>query len=355
MSYSFTDPMVAIRPWFALAALLSGVPEPAWCQAATASDPASPSLASSASLGSSASYKPPADLAFRVVNIISDGVRLHGELFYPKAAEGRKLPTVVSAHGWGGLAASLRQDAVAMAEAGYLVIDFDYRGWGESDSRVVLVSKEPASGENDRFTAEVQAQRGYVDPFEQVDDWFNVIDWAQGEPMVDTGRIGVRGTSYSGGHVVYVAARDRRVKVLVSQVGGIQDRPGPTAALSTGIDAFAERSHEEATRLARGEGQYPDPKAKAIGNLIGAPVGDKLLRWWPNAESAFIDQPALFIAAQHEELNDNTTNAMLAYERVRGVKKLVVISNIKHYGIYGSARQEAIELAISWFDEHLKP
>ena len=27
------------------------------------------------------------------------------------------------------------------AEAGYLVLTFDYRGWGPSDSRVVLVQK----------------------------------------------------------------------------------------------------------------------------------------------------------------------------------------------------------------------
>ena len=144
--------------------------------------------------------KPPAGVAFRVVSIISDGVRLHGEVFYPVTEQGRKLPTIISAHGWGGVAAFLRQDAVALAHAGYLVIDFDYRGWGESDSRVVLTGPEPASKQDNTFTAQVRAQRGHVDPFEQVEDWFNVIDWAQGETMVDTSRIGVRGTSYSGGN-----------------------------------------------------------------------------------------------------------------------------------------------------------
>ncbi len=303
----------------------------------------------------SASYKPPEGIGFRVVNIMSDGVRLHGELIYPKAQEGHKLPTVISAHGWGGVAAYLRADAVALAKAGYLVIDFDYRGWGESDSRVILVSPEAAGTGNDRFTAEVQAQRGYVDPFEQVEDWFNVIDWAQGESMVDTARIGVRGTSYSGGHVVYVAARDWRVKVLVSQVGGVQDRPARDVKLSPAIADFVRRAHAAGTELARGEAHYPDPKTKAIGNLIGAPVGDKLLRWWPNAESGFITQPALYIVAENEELNDNNTNAIRAYDNAKGPKKLVVIPGIKHYGIYGPARQQAIDLAIGWFNTYLKP
>ena len=60
--------------------------------------------------------------------------------------EGQKLPTVIMAHGWGGTAAGFRPDAVELAHAGYLVITFDYRGWGESDSRVILVESEPPAG-----------------------------------------------------------------------------------------------------------------------------------------------------------------------------------------------------------------
>ena len=45
-----------------------------------------------------------------------------------------------------------------------------------------------------------------------------------GEPVVDKQRIGIRGSSYSGGHVFFVAARDPRVKALVSQVGAFDSR-----------------------------------------------------------------------------------------------------------------------------------
>jgi len=31
-----------------------------------------------------------------------------------------------------------------------------------------------------------------------------------------------------------------------------------------------------------------------------------------------------------------------------------MIPSIKHYGIYNEARGSAIELAIDWFDQHLK-
>jgi hypothetical protein len=45
---------------------------------------------------------------------------------------------------------------------------------------------------------------------------------------------------------------------------------------------------------------------------------------------------------------------MLAHERASGVKKLVTIKGIKHYGIYYEARGQAQKEAIAWFDEHLK-
>jgi len=295
-------------------------------------------------------YRPAAGVGFRVVSIMSDGVRLHGELFWPRAEEGHKLPTVVMANGWGGVAAALRSDANGFAAAGYRVILFDYRGWGESDARVVLTSPEPAG--DGRFTAVVQPLRGYVDPFEQVEDWFNVIDWVAGEPMADMNRLGLRGTSYSGGEVVYVASRDPRVKAIVSQVPGIAARP-ESGANPDG--PFARAARDRATRMARGEQGYPVPYDRVLGDLIGAPVADKLLRWWPNEESSHVTAAALFILAENEELVRNQDSGELAFKRALGPKKLVVIPGIRHYGIYGVAREQALKLAIDWFDQYLKP
>ncbi|MBP6824777.1 MAG: acetylxylan esterase, partial [Acidobacteria bacterium] len=167
-------------------------------------------------------YKVPDNIDFRSANIISEGVRLHAELFSLKSNAGKKLPTVIQAHGWGGTAAGFRWDGVKLAEAGYLVINFDYRGWGESDSRLILVGKAPEWKSTDemkearKFTAEVQEVRGVVDPLEMTTDWFNVVHWAMAEPMVDVNRVALRGSSYSGGHVLYVAARDPRIKVIIS-------------------------------------------------------------------------------------------------------------------------------------------
>ena len=297
----------------------------------------------------SSGFKAPDNIEFRTANIISEGVRLQAELFSLKTLSGKPLPTVIMAHGWGGTAANFRWDALALANAGYLVITFDYRGWGQSDGRIVLTAP-PEKKEGRRFTAQVEELREYVDPLEQTTDWFNVINWAMGEPMVDKNRIGLRGSSYSGGHVFYVAARDPRVKAIVSQVGAFDSRWVVTG------EAEIKTTNDEATKRARGEMGYPEPRAKAVGNLIGAPIRDKLLHYAPVEEAAKVkDCAALFIVAEKEELFDNNAHAKLAYDRMPGTKKKYVsLPNITHYGVYRELREQAIKLAIEWFDQYLK-
>jgi uncharacterized protein len=293
-------------------------------------------------------FKAPENIDFRTANIISEGVRLHAEIYSLKSLAGKPLPTIIQAHGWGGVAANFRLDSLALANAGYLVITFDYRGWGQSDGRITL--KERAEKKDGRrFTAQVEELREYVDPLEQTTDWFNVINWAMGEPAVDKERIGLRGSSYSGGHVFYVAARDPRVKAVVSQVGSFDSR-------RVADGAEQAKTYDEATRRARGELGYPEPRAKVVGNLIGAPIRDKMLHYAPAEEAAKVkDCAVLFIVAEKEELFDNKDNAKLAYDRMPGAKKKYVsVPNIKHYGIYFEQRQQAIKLAIEWFDQYLK-
>src|SRR6202012_3881467 len=67
--------------------------------------------------------------------------------------------------------------------------------------------------------------RGYIDPWEQAEDWFNAVSYAATDPMVDAGRIGVLGSDLAGGHVIHVAAYDPRVRALVSQVTLADTRP----------------------------------------------------------------------------------------------------------------------------------
>ena len=295
-----------------------------------------------------AQFEVPEDITFREADVMSEGTRIAAEVFTPKEPAEGKLPTIVMSHGWGGTAKGLRPDAVAFAQAGFLVVTIDYRGWGNSDSRLILAGEKPKEVDG-KLVAEVKEVREVVDPIDQTTDILNAIHWVQGERRCDEKRIGLWGSSYSGGHVVYVAARDPRVKAFVSQVGSMDSR------WTIDKPAMRAETFRQGTARTRGKLDYPKPGAK-FGNLTGVPVLEKLMRYSPIEDIDRVERCAkLFIIAENEELFDNADHAILAHKRAKGVKKLAVLKGIKHYGVYREKRKEAQQLAIDWFKEHLKP
>lgn len=297
--------------------------------------------------GSEPVFTPPDDVAFRSARILSEGTRMAAEIFAPKSPPAGKLPTIVMAHGWGGTAAALRPDAIVFARAGYLVVAIDYRGWGQSDARLILADQK-LSRQGDKLSAEVKEVREVVDPMDQTTDIMNAIHWVVGEPQCDATRLGLWGSSLSGGHVVYVAARDPRVRAFVSQVGAMDGR------WTIVNPALRQHTFNQATARAWGKIGYPKPGTK-FNNLTGQPVWEKFMQYAPIEDIGRCAHVAkLFIIAENEELFDNKEHAILAHQRATGVKKLVTIEGIKHYGIYGEARPRAQAEAIAWFDAHLK-
>lgn len=114
---------------------------------------------------------------------------------YPAPAQ----PTacVVMAHGFGGVREA-RLDAYAerFQAAGHAALVFDYRHFGSS-------SGEP---------------RQLISIRRQLADWRAAVAFARSLDGVDAARIALWGTSYSGGHVLAIAAGDPRIAAVVSQV-----------------------------------------------------------------------------------------------------------------------------------------
>jgi len=273
------------------------------------------------------------------VELLSDGTKIHATIYKPTEVVG-KLPAIAMAHGWGGEASYLASPARRFAEAGFFVLVFDYRGWGKSDSR--LVQKKNVTTGN----YEMVAYKGLVDPLDQAEDYFSVVNWLATDHRVDSARIGLWGTSWSGGTVVYVAARDSRVKALVSQaspVGWAGDADTMKRFLVTG----GER--------ARGIRGYPKPFKKEIGNLRGGMVYERLARFNPREDAANISQCAtLFLVAEFEELFDNQKTALVAHNRIPGISKYVILKGASHYSVYyGEVAKKAGTEAVTWFLEHL--
>jgi len=118
------------------------------------------------------------------------GVRLRGWLYLPDDATG-PVPAIVMAHGFSAVK-EMYLDAYAevFAEAGLAALVFDNRNFGASDG-------EP---------------RQEIDPWAQVRDYRDAITWVRTRSEVDAERMGVWGSSYSGGHVLVLGAIDRRIK-----------------------------------------------------------------------------------------------------------------------------------------------
>ncbi|MFN0039929.1 MAG: alpha/beta hydrolase [Burkholderiales bacterium] len=282
-----------------------------------------------------------ADVTERQVDIYSDGTRIRGTVFQPASPNGGKLPALVLAHGWGGTAARLRPQAEKFALAGFFTLVIDYRGWGESDAR--WINDISATGEQTR-----RELRETVDPIDQATDISNAVHWIMGEPAVDASRVGLWGTSFSGGLIVHVAARDSRIRAIVSQVAWFGE-----SRIGAAKDAFTT-SRAIATRRARGEIGFPPPGARIIGNLRGGPISEKFLQYAPIDDVAAMHSALLVIDAEKEELFDTRAHGAAVFERAKEPKRRVVIPGIAHYGIYSEAREQATELAVEWFKQHLQ-
>ena len=54
---------------------------------------------------------------------------------------------------------------------GYIVLTFDYRGWGESDGKLIRVGNKPDDA-GEEFTVKVKEVRTIVDPLDQLEGVF---------------------------------------------------------------------------------------------------------------------------------------------------------------------------------------
>ncbi len=128
------------------------------------------------------------------VSFISGGLECAGWLYRPDG-EG-PFPIVVMAHGFSATR-ELRLDAYAerFCAAGIGALVFDYRHFGASAGQ----------------------PRQLLDISKQHQDYRAAVGYARALAWVDPGLVALFGTSFSGGHVLSVAAKDGRIAAVVAQ------------------------------------------------------------------------------------------------------------------------------------------
>lgn len=145
---------------------------------------------------------------------LSGGETCAAWLYRPEGAGPH--PVVVMAHGFGGIrAAGLAAYAERFRAAGLAAWVFDYRSFGDS-------------GGEPRQVLEVAAQ---------LDDYRAAVAAVRAEPDLDGERVALWGTSFSGGHVLRLAAEDPSIRAVVAQVPFVG---GADAAVDVAPEVVAE-------------------------------------------------------------------------------------------------------------------
>jgi fermentation-respiration switch protein FrsA (DUF1100 family) len=292
------------------------------------------------------------------VRVPCQGLKCAAWYYVPKGLkDGEKRPAIVMAHGFSAVKEMhLDNFARKFAEAGFMVLVFDYRFFGASEG-------EP---------------RGRLLWPEQLQDYRDAITWASLREEVDPDRIGVWGTSYSGGHVIFLAAYDRRIKAVVAQV------PLPDVWDTYIEEKPAEERNEFLDWLYQNRADYV-ANGKINYIPVAAPVDQP--SFWPLQEwyEGFMDltrnapnwankitveslethityqptaaihrispTPLLMIIAS-DDIITPTEAEKRAFERAKEPKKLVVVPG-RHFEAYKSKSDQFASPAVEWFQQWL--
>ena len=282
----------------------------------------------------------------RNIDIWSDGTRMSGNIFFPKDFDiNSSNPAILMTHGWGGKRKDLNKYYVSnFVKAGFIVMTFDYRGWEDSDSRLVTIGEQPNFKINMEALVKVKVIREVVDPIDQTRDIISALDYLSGEPGVDVTKIGLWGTSYSGGHVIYVAAQDERVSAIYSQV----------SFQGIGLIDSGELSKKRAIQKARGEIDPIPSGLDKIPNLDGSPDFAKMYNYIPLNWAKNVTVPTLIVDVNSEELFDRVKNGRAAYEIIKNnaIAEYKLFDG-SHYDIYYKYFYDTNKLAVECFTRHL--
>ena len=260
------------------------------------------------------------------------------------AGSGR--PCIVMAHGF----TATRDDglpayAEAFCAAGYVVVVFDYRGFGASTG----------------------TPRQLLDIGMQHADYHTVVAWARRLDGVDPDRIVLWGSSFSGGHVLAVAAQDPRIAAVISQApftDGIATlRVQPLSfipkALAAGVrdQVGAWRGRPPRLMAAVGEpgavAAMTSPDAKAgfeaiVGpnslwrNEFSARVALRLGLYRPGTVTARLTMPLLICVCENDLVTPPGPTVAAAQRAPRGELRRYPYG---HFDIYTDPQARADQLA----------
>lgn len=296
------------------------------------------------------------------VSFESDGEILRGWLYLPrKMPADKRLPGIVMANAMTGIKEiNLPEYAKLFAEAGFAALAFDYRYWGES-------SGEP---------------RYHLAPMEHREDIRSAITFLSKQPEVDPSRIGGWGISMGGGHMLFLATWEPRLKAVVATSTGIdpaRDRKplteeeaqkrydellasaraeaaGRAGAQITTIQAWCPEPGKGCALPVREAYEFYEIARQSYAPMFQNKLSSTSFNNMQADDIAFAihlaKAPILILHPDQDVVP--VENVLFYYKRAPEPKKLVVFSGL-HTTTYAGGKhlKEAADEAINWFKRYL--
>ena len=264
-------------------------------------------------------------------------------------------PALIMGHGLGAVKEmGLAPYAEAFVAAGYVVLVFDYRHFGESGG-------EP---------------RQLLDIQHQLTDWRAALAYVRSLAPVNPDQVAIFGSSFGGGHVMTIAAEDRQVAAAIAQcpfTSGIASARtlGLAGLLKVTALSLADQAGSWLGREPRLIPLAGPPRSAALMNAadaqsgyqallprdnpppdqVAARVGLAISRYLPGRRARHVQCPILFLICEPDSVAPAGPTLRYARQAPNGQ---IIQYPIGHFDIYhGENRDRAISDSLTFLQVHL--
>lgn len=279
-----------------------------------------------------------------------DGAVLSGIMRLP-AGTGRH-PGIVQGPGWLGLkdARLYERYHAAFLAAGWAVLVFDYRGFGDS-----------------------QGDPTQLSPERQLQDLHSAVDYLAGRHDIDDARIGVFGSGGTGGgNAVRLLATSERVQWGIAQVPVADgaDWLRRMRATETEWKEFLDWLARDRVRRTSGPGEMVNPAGdiviptaerratsvkkdvdSRVPKQVSLSAADELLSYRPIDDAGAAR--GLMVVAVDGDLVTPTDHALALYNAAAPPKRLVMQYGTTHYAAYQAYGHLVIPRMVDWIRRRL--
>jgi dipeptidyl aminopeptidase/acylaminoacyl peptidase len=288
------------------------------------------------------------------VSFYSEGERIAGLWRRPDSDNG-PFRAIVQGPGWLGLkdAKLYLRYHQALTDAGYGVLVFDYRGFGESGG-----------------------DRGFLSPGWQMQDLTNAVTYLTTRDDVVADAIGVFGSGGTGGgNAVLLGATDPRIKAVVSQVPVADGRDWlhRMRSESDWLAFLSELESDRKTRVTTGSGRRVHPREEIMvptterrtttvksdvdGRIptdVPLACAEEIIGYRPVQAAAGMSTPLLVIGVEGDATTP-TDHARALYDAAAGPKELIIQRHTTHYAAYDQYWEHTTPRIVEWFDNYVRP